>query len=382
MSDKYYRSTYVNVDLNAIVSNFQVFQKLHPTKTVIPVVKANGYGLGSLPIARQLMKNGAEFFAVATLDEAIELRMHGINAKLLVLGVIPTADINKALQHRIAVTVPSKSWLDEVITNLPEENEKDQWFHVKLDTGMGRLGVKDVSEYQKIIETIDAHEHLIFEGVFTHFACADEPGDSMNQQQNLFEEMVNQARKPEFIHSQNSAGALMKDTQFCNAVRIGISLYGYYPSHYVKDNVKVHLKPSAQWISEVVQRKVLQPGESVSYGSIYTATEPTEIGIIPVGYADGYPRLMSGAYVNVNGHQCEVIGKVCMDQIIIKVPAEIKVGDKVILMDHHVDTPQSAEALARQQHTINYEVLCNLNRRLPRIYHGTEVVEINNELLK
>ncbi|MCD8901139.1 alanine racemase [Staphylococcus gallinarum] len=382
MSDKYYRSTYVNVDLNAIVSNFQVFQKLHPTKTVIPVVKANGYGLGSLPIARQLMKNGAEFFAVATLDEAIELRMHGINAKLLVLGVIPTADINKALQHRIAVTVPSKSWLDEVITNLPEENEKDQWFHVKLDTGMGRLGVKDVSEYKEIIETIDAHEHLIFEGVFTHFACADEPGDSMNQQQNLFEEMVNQARKPEFIHSQNSAGALMKDTQFCNAVRIGISLYGYYPSHYVKDNVKVHLKPSAQWISEVVQRKVLQPGESVSYGSIYTATEPTEIGIIPVGYADGYPRLMSGAYVNVNGHQCEVIGKVCMDQIIIKVPAEIKVGDKVILMDHHVDTPQSAEALARQQHTINYEVLCNLNRRLPRIYHGTEVVEINNELLK
>lgn len=382
MSEKYYRSTYVNVDLNAIVSNFQVFQKLHPTKTVIPVVKANGYGLGSLPIARQLMKNGAEFFAVATLDEAIELRMHGINAKLLVLGVIPTADINKALQHRIAVTVPSKSWLDEVITNLPEENEKDQWFHVKLDTGMGRLGVKDVSEYKEIIETIDAHEHLIFEGVFTHFACADEPGDSMNQQQNLFEEMVNQARKPEFIHSQNSAGALMKDTQFCNAVRIGISLYGYYPSHYVKDNVKVHLKPSAQWISEVVQRKVLQPGESVSYGSIYTATEPTEIGIIPVGYADGYPRLMSGAYVNVNGHQCEVIGKVCMDQIIIKVPAEIKVGDKVILMDHHVDTPQSAEALARQQHTINYEVLCNLNRRLPRIYHGTEVVEINNELLK
>ncbi|PTH12806.1 alanine racemase, partial [Staphylococcus capitis] len=144
-----------------------------------------------------------------TLDEAVELRMHGINAKLLVLGVIPTADINKALQHRIAVTVPSKSWLDEVITNLPEENEKDQWFHVKLDTGMGRLGVKDVSEYKKIIETRDAHGHLIVEGVFTHFACADEPGDSMNQQQNLFEEMVNQARKPEFIHSQNSAGALM-----------------------------------------------------------------------------------------------------------------------------------------------------------------------------
>ncbi|MCG7340041.1 alanine racemase [Staphylococcus sp. ACRSN] len=382
MSEKYYRSTYVNVDLNAIVSNFQVFQKLHPTKTVIPVIKANGYGLGSLPIARHLMRNGAEFFAVATLDEAIELRMHGIKAKLLVLGVIPTADINKALQHRVAVTVPSKAWLTEVIKNIPEENVKDQWFHIKVDTGMGRLGVKDVSEYQEIIDIIEKEEHLVFEGVFTHFACADEPGDSMNKQQNLFEEIVNQATKPAYIHSQNSAGSLMKDTQFCNAVRVGISLYGYYPSNYVKENVKVHLKPSAQWISEVVQRKLLQPGDSVSYGSKYTASEATHIAIIPVGYADGYPRLMSGAYVNVNGHQCEVIGKVCMDQIIIKVPEEIKIGDKVILMDHHVDSPQAAENLARQQHTINYEVLCNLNRRLPRIYYGAEVVEINNELLK
>lgn len=382
MSEKYYRSTYVNVDLNAIVSNFQVFQKLHPTKTVIPVIKANGYGLGSLPIARHLMRNGAEFFAVATLDEAIELRMHGIKAKLLVLGVIPIADINKALQHRVAVTVPSKAWLTEVIKNIPEENVKDQWFHIKVDTGMGRLGVKDVSEYQEIIDIIEKEEHLVFEGVFTHFACADEPGDSMNKQQNLFEEIVNQATKPAYIHSQNSAGSLMKDTQFCNAVRVGISLYGYYPSNYVKENVKVHLKPSAQWISEVVQRKLLQPGDSVSYGSKYTASEATHIAIIPVGYADGYPRLMSGAYVNVNGHQCEVIGKVCMDQIIIKVPEEIKIGDKVILMDHHVDSPQAAENLARQQHTINYEVLCNLNRRLPRIYYGAEVVEINNELLK
>ncbi|MEB8128045.1 alanine racemase [Staphylococcus succinus] len=382
MSDKYYRSTYLNVDLNAIVSNFQVFQKLHPSKTVIPVVKANGYGLGSIMIARQLMDNGAEFFAVATLDEAIELRMHGINAKILVLGVIPSYDINKAIQHRVAITVPSEKWLNEAIQQISEKNEKDLWIHVKLDTGMGRLGVKNVEEYQSVIDLIHSHDHLIFEGVFTHFACADEPGDSMNQQQSNFEEIVNQVERPDYVHSQNSAGALMKDTQFCNAVRIGISLYGYYPSEYVKSNVKVHLKPSAQWISEVVQTKVLQAGESVSYGSIYTADEPTKIGIIPVGYADGYPRLMSGFNVNVNGHQCEVIGKVCMDQIIIKIPEVVTAGDKVILMDHHSDSPQSAEALAQQQQTINYEVLCRFNRRLPRVYHGTEDLEIRNELLK
>lgn len=382
MSDKYYRSTYVNVDLNAIVSNFQVFQKLHPHKTVMPVVKANGYGLGSIKIARQLMEYGAEFFAVATLDEAIELRMHGITAKILVLGVIPTDSISKAIQHRIAITVPSKEWLQQAIQEISESNEKDLWLHLKLDTGMGRLGIKSVDEYKAIIDLIHQHEHLIFEGVFTHFACADEPGDSMNQQQAQFETMVSQAEQPDYIHSQNSAGALMKDTQFCNAVRVGISLYGYYPSEYVQSNVKVHLKPSAQWISEIVQTKWLQPGESVSYGSVYTAEETTKIGIIPVGYADGYPRLMRGFSVNVNGHQCEVIGKVCMDQIIIKVPEAIQAGDKVIIMDHHSDSPQSAEALASQQQTINYEVLCRLSRRLPRIYHGSEDLEIRNELLK
>lgn len=382
MSDKYYRSTYLNVDLNAIVSNFQVFQTLHPNKTVMPVVKANGYGLGSIKIAHQLMENGAEFFAVATLDEAIELRMHGINAKILVLGVIPTYNINKAIQHRVAITVPSKVWLTEAIEEIPTDNKKDLWLHAKLDTGMGRLGIKDVDEYKEVIDLIQAHDHLVFEGVFTHFACADEPGDSMNKQQAYFEGIVEQVEKPNYIHSQNSAGALMKDSQFCNMVRIGISLYGYYPSEYVKSKVKIHLKPSAQWISEVVQTKVLQTGESVSYGSIYTAKKPTKIGIIPVGYADGYPRMMTGFSVNVNGYQCKVIGKVCMDQTIIKIPEEVNAGDKVILMDHHSDSRQSAEALGRQQQTINYEVLCRLNRRLPRIYHGTPDLEIRNELLR
>ncbi|HLR18746.1 MAG TPA: alanine racemase [Staphylococcus sp.] len=382
MSDKYYRSTYLNVDLKAVVSNFQVFQTLHPNKTVIPVVKANGYGLGSINVARQLMVHGAEFFAVATLDEAIELRMHGINAKILVLGVIPTYNINKAIQHRVAITVPSKAWLVEALNEIVDDNKKDLWIHVKLDTGMGRLGIKDVEEYKEVIDLIHSHKHLIFEGVFTHFACADEPGDSMNKQQTYFEEIVDQVEKPNYIHSQNSAGALMKDSQFCNTVRIGISLYGYYPSEYVKTKVKVHLKPSVQWISEVVQTKVLQTGESVSYGSIYTAEKPIKIGIIPVGYADGYPRMMTGFNVNVNGHQCEVIGKVCMDQTIIKIPDEIHTGDKVILMDHHSDNQQSAEALGRQQQTINYEVLCRLSRRLPRIYHGTKDLEIRNELLK
>lgn len=382
MSEKFYRSTYLNVNLDAILANYQIFDQLHNNKTVISVIKANSYGLGSVKIAQHLMANGASFFAVATLDEAIELRMHGIDAKILVLGVIPTKDIKKAIQHRVALTVPSKSWLKEAIKNIPSDNEKKLWLHAKIDSGMGRLGMKNIDEYREVIEIINNKENLVFEGVFTHFPSADEPGDSMNEQYEFFKEMVNQDEKPKYIHCQNSAASLLMDGQFCNAIRLGISLYGYYPSEYVKDNVKVHLRPSAQLVTETVQVKTLKPGETVSYGRTFKAEKEMKIAILPIGYADGFLRSMQGGYVNVNGHQCEVIGRVCMDQTIVSVPEDVKLGDKVILMDNHIDSPQSVEAVAKQQHTINYEVLCNLSKRLPRIYHHNEKQVVTNDLLK
>lgn len=155
MSEKFYRSTYLNVNLDAILNNYQIFNQLHHNKTVISVIKANSYGLGSVKVAHHLMEHGASFFAVATLDEAIELRMHGIDAKILVLGVIPTKDISKAIQHRVALTVPSKAWLKEAIRNIPEKNEKKLWLHAKIDSGMGRLGMKDVEEYKDVVDIIN-----------------------------------------------------------------------------------------------------------------------------------------------------------------------------------------------------------------------------------
>ena len=382
MSEKFYRSTYLNVNLDAILNNYQIFNQLHNNKTVISVIKANSYGLGSVKVAHHLMEHGASFFAVATLDEAIELRMHGIDAKILVLGVIPTKDISKAIQHRVALTVPSKAWLKEAIRNIPEKNEKKLWLHAKIDSGMGRLGMKDVEEYKDVVDIINKKNDLVFEGVFTHFASADEPGDSMNEQYEFFKDIVNKVEKPNYIHSQNSAASLLMDGQFCNAIRLGISLYGYYPSQYVRDNVKVHLRPSAQLVTEIVQVKSLKVGETVSYGRTFTADKEMKIAILPVGYADGYLRAMQGAYVNVNGHQCEVVGRVCMDQTIVSVSDDVKMGDKVILMDNHIDSPQSVESLAEKQHTINYEVLCNLSKRLPRIYHHNEEQMVTNDLLK
>ncbi|MDM7882199.1 alanine racemase [Staphylococcus borealis] len=382
MSDKFYRSTYLNVDLSAILNNYNAFESLHNNKTVIPVVKANSYGLGSVKIAQHLMKNGAEFFAVATLDEAIELRMHGVNAQILILGVIPLEDINKAIQHRVALTVPSLQWLQHAIDLISDDNEKNLWLHVKLDTGMGRLGMKSLEEYKEVIRLIHSQPHLIFEGVYTHFANADEPGDSMDQQYEQFEQIVTQAEKPKYIHAQNSAGSLLRHYELCNAIRLGISLYGYYPSAYVKETVTTQLQPSTQLKTQVVQTKYLKPGQSVSYGSTYTATDNMKIAILPIGYADGYLRSMQGAHVSVNGHQCEVIGRVCMDQMIIHVPEEVQEGDTVTLIDNSIDSPQSVEALAQKQHTISYEVLCNLGRRLPRIYEVDDEMHVTNELLK
>ena len=186
MSDVAYRPTYLIVDLDAILYNYNIFKTLQSDKLVIPVIKANGYGLGSVKIAEILENNGAQFFAVATLDEAIELRLHNINAKLLVLGAISPKDINKAIHYDITLTVPSQFWLERAIHYI-EDNSDHVYLHVKLDTGMGRLGIKTLEEYQLVINLIKEHPTLIFDGVFTHFANADEPGDSMKQQYAFFE---------------------------------------------------------------------------------------------------------------------------------------------------------------------------------------------------
>ncbi|MGO3727146.1 alanine racemase, partial [Staphylococcus carnosus] len=224
MADKFYRPTYLKVDLEAILKNYQVLGKLQPNKTVMPVIKANAYGMGSVNVGHYLKKHGAEFFAVATLDEAIELRMHGIDTKILILGVVMPKDINKAIQHRVALTVPSYAWLNEAIKYLDEDLEKDLWLHVKIDTGMGRLGVKSAEDYQKTVALIQSHEHLIFEGVFTHFAQADEDSPHTKEQYEIFENWVDTIPHPSYVHAQNSAGTILFDAPICNMVRTGISL--------------------------------------------------------------------------------------------------------------------------------------------------------------
>ncbi|MCS4487062.1 alanine racemase [Staphylococcus americanisciuri] len=382
MSEKYYRNTTLNVNLDAITSNYHAISKCQPNKIMMPVVKANAYGLGSVAIANHLTKLGVTFVCVATLDEAIELRMHGFKEKILILSSMPPENINKAIQHRVAVAVPSKEWLVEAITYMDETNQKSLWLHIKIDTGMNRLGIKDSASYHEIIAMIEQYEQLIFEGVFSHFASADEENDSAQQQYQRFEEIVTSIDQPAYVHIQNSAGALRFNPEICNAYRPGIALYGYYPSPFIESKETVRLTPSASIETTVTQVKMLEPGESIGYGETFTANERMHIALLPIGYADGYLRSMQGATVHIDGNQCEVVGRVSMDQTAIRVPAHIKQGDRVTVLEARAHMAQSLEALAEQQGTINYEVLCNFGRRLPRVYKTKGELEVSNELLK
>lgn len=381
MTTKYYRPSYINVDLDAIAQNFKAVQRLHPNKTVMAVVKANAYGMGAVQVAGHLMEQGAEFFAVATLDEAIELRMHGIKAKILIMGIIEPKDISKAVRHRVALTVPGQDWLDEALSSLEDGNDKPLWLHVKIDTGMNRIGIHTAAEYRDVVAAIKQHPQLVFEGVFTHFSCADMDSSATAEAYDQFMTMVKMTDEPPFIHCQNSAAALRYDMSECSAIRFGISLYGYYPSPFIKEKTPLKLQPAMQLVSTVSFVKQLSAGESVGYGGVYTAQDDETIATLPIGYGDGFLRSMEGYTININGSDCLIVGRICMDQLMAVVPPDIKVGDKAILIDHHSDG-QSMERAAAQQQTISYEVMCNLSRRLPRIYHTNSSQIVYNELLK
>lgn len=382
MSERYYRDTLVHVDLEAIHQNYKMIRSKHPGKTFIAVVKADSYGLGSDTVAHYLSKRGVEYFAVATLDEAIDLRMHGIKEKILVLGVINPKDINKAIQHRIAITAPGLDWIRSAKSHVDDKYEKKVWIHIKVNTGMNRYGTKDVGEIKEMIEEINNFERFIYEGIFSHLTSADMDNDSSQREIDTFQSTVDQIQKPEYVHIQNSAGALCYDVDFCNAMRIGISLYGYYTSPYVKSSSEIDLKPAIDLTTKVAALHNLKSGESVSYGRTYTAHNDETIATLPIGYADGFIRARTGSNVEINGHQCPVVGRVCMDSIMVKVPDDTKIGDMAYIIKKDPDSQQSMDVYSEYTETIPYESLTLLSRRIPRHYQGQDVDFVYNEVLK
>jgi len=379
----FYRDTWAEVDLDCIHANLTSIKK-HLTKGVemIAVVKANAYGHGDIQVAETALEAGAAYLAVAFMDEAIALRNKGITAPILVLGATRPEDIQVAAKFNITLTVFQQEWLEEALKHLKTDNRIS--FHIKVDTGMGRIGVRSVSELKAVEQIISENAQFNLEGIFTHFATADELDESyMYKQLALFEGMVSALKqKPRYIHSSNSAAALRYPKTYFNAVRIGIAMYGLTPSLEMEHEIPFQLREAFSLRSRLVHVKKMQKGEKVSYGATYETGEEEWIGTIPIGYADGWIRRLQGQEVLVEGTRSPIVGRICMDQCMIRLPYEVPTGTTVTLIGAQENQFISVNEIAEKLETINYEVPCIIANRVPRLYKkGGKIVDLKNYLL-
>lgn len=367
------RPTKVTVDLDRITGNYRAIAAHVAPAAVMPILKANAYGHGLLPIADHLQAIGASQVGVAYLEEALLLRRHGIEMDLIVLGGLAGNQIPHFIEANVVITASSIDKLRQ-IDRVAGAMGRRARVHVKIDTGMGRIGTQYYSA-SHLFEVCTQVESTDIEAVYSHFACADEADlTSARRQIERFNEAL------EFFptrglpmparHMSNSGAILNLPEANYEIVRPGIMLYGVYPSEVVPHTVKV--EPALQWTSQVVYFKVLKPGHAVSYGSTWTATEETRIVTVPVGYGDGYFRLLSNrGEVSIHGRRYPIRGRVCMDQFMVDIGWDSAFnGNEVVLIGGEGAGTVTVEDVARWAETIPYEVLTNINTRVPRVYSG------------
>lgn len=383
MEEYFYRDTWVEVDLDCISENVAEVKNLLPKDVAIfAVVKANAYGHGDDQVAKTALAAGAVYLAVAFMDEAIALRNKGITAPILVLGATRPQDVKVASEFNITLTVFQEEWLHEAEKYLPQKAKL--LVHIKVDTGMGRIGVRSSEELKAIEEVLSHDERFFLEGIFTHFATADELDNSYFEQQlSRFEKIISVLKKqPKYIHSSNSAAAIRFPKAYFNAVRLGIAMYGLTPSPEMEKEIPFPLKEAFSLKAKLVHVKKLPKGEKVSYGATYESGDEEWIGTIPIGYADGWIRKLQGQEVLVNGKRSPIVGRICMDQCMIRLPEQVPLGTTVTLIGSQVDDMISVNEIAAKLETINYEVTCMIAKRVPRLYkQGGEIVELKNYLL-
>lgn len=368
MTVSYHRPTKAIIDLEAIRQNIK--QEINwSKKEVFAVVKANGYGHGLVPVAIAAADAGVSGFCVATLDEGIELRQSGLMQPIIVLSVIPVQDVLLAIKYDISITVTTLKWLEKAQQVLSEESFSSSLkIHIKLDTGMGRIGFLTSSDVLEAIDFIEQSPNFNWEGIFTHYATADQiDGSYWEKQHTCFEKMLSKLPYlPTYVHDSNSATSLWHHSQG-NMVRLGIAMYGLNPSGRAMEEV-YPLKPALSLESELIQVKCLAQGAGIGYGKTYETTEEQWIGTVPIGYADGYPRKLQGYYVLIQGQRCEIVGRICMDQLMVRLPHEFPEGSKVTLIGQDGDEQITLQDIADQLETIHYEVACLLSARIPREY--------------
>jgi alanine racemase len=380
--DFFYRDTWAEVNLDHIYENVLSMKRLLPNDVqIIAVVKANAYGHGDVQVAKTALEAGASMLAVAFIDEALALRRKGVETPILVLGASRPEDVRIAADHNISLTVYRPDWLQKAMLN--QEWTTPLNIHVKIDTGMGRLGIREQKELEEILDLIEQDKRWILEGAYTHFATADELDTSyFEMQYERFTQMIRLfPKRPRIIHCANSAAGLRFPHAVFNAVRMGIAMYGLTPSKEMKSLLPFPLKEAFSLHSRLVHVKQLSAGEKVSYGATYTAKEKEWIGTVPIGYADGWIRRLKDRHVLVEGQRVPIVGRICMDQLMVRLPKEMPIGTKVTLIGSQGDERITIDEIAETLETINYEIPCMISSRVPRMfYRNKSIMEVRNDI--
>ncbi|MDO5707050.1 MAG: alanine racemase [Andreesenia angusta] len=369
-----YRTTWAEIDLDNLSHNLnQIKSAIKPDTRILAVVKANAYGHGSVQIAKQLRDDGVDFFAVSSIYEAIELRENGIKEDILVLGYTPEGHIVEALKYDIILTIYGREFADQ-ISRIAKGMNTIARAHIKVETGMNRLGFQLNTSNLDDIESIYNIDNIEIDGVFTHLASADSKDKSFAKEQynkfNIFlEELKNRGIDIKNSHISNSAAIIDIPEFNMDLVRPGIMLYGYYPSDEVSRE-KIKLKKVMTLKTRISNIKTVLEGETIGYSRKYRANRDMVVATMPIGYADGFSRLLSEKIsVNYKKFKFNLIGNICMDQSFIDCTENpnIKIGDEIIVFGEG-EGINSADDLALAMGTINYEIICLIGRRIPRIF--------------
>lgn len=358
------RPTKLVVNTRVISRNISNIRELLKKSTkIFAVVKANAYGLGAKEISTRIQPL-VDFFAVSSIDEALELRSVGISKGVLVLGVSAVKTVELAISQNISLAVSSAEWVENLLSSKVDLSGLN--FHIKVDSGMGRIGFKDLKEIKNCIKKLESSGGN-FEGIFTHFSSSESSDfRKYDEQLAFFKDVIGGLDcPPEIIHASNSAATIFHDDAEFNAVRIGKAMYGRLDSDL---EPRAEIENSFELMSELVEVKKLKSGESCGYSESYIAPKDEFIGIVPIGYADGIFRSSQGMSVVYDDGKCQIVGRISMDQMAIRLPRKLKIGEKVLIISAQEGSGIECSDWAKYNNTIQYEIATSLSSRISREY--------------
>lgn len=378
-----HRDTWVEIHLDKIENNIkQLREYLPPYVKLMAAVKADAYGHGDLQVAKIALKVDVDALAVSILSEALYLRKNGIKAPILVLTPILPSDVNIAIEYDISITVFQLSWLKEM--RLYKVGRKPLKIHLKIDTGLGRIGLREKEELEAMLPLL-TKEDIVIEGIYTHFATANNKDSAyFNRQLEAFSDMTHWIKSKgldvSIFHCANSAAALKYSNSFFDMVRIGVAIFGIYPSEDIRKTAPVHLESALSLHSKLLCVKKMKKGSFVGYDTAYETKSNEWIGTIPIGYADGWFRCFQGFHVLIDGQRMPIVGKICMDQFMVRLPEKYDIGTPVVLIGKDGSNEITLEDLANHISSVPQEIPSMITYRVPKVYYYKgKIVEVLTE---